>query len=1106
MIIKGIKNSVILFLILIFFTFSHHAHSSNEDAGLITITSASKEIKVYEKMMILQDKEKTLTIDDVTKEENLRRFTQTKKGIPNFGYIDSVYWTVFTLENTSDIEDWYLEISYPPLERVTSFSETTIGDFEEIKLGQTYPFQHRKVSHRNHVFDLKIQPGDSKRIFLRVETGGSMQLPIILWEKEEFIKKTQMEFIYLGIFYGALIAMTLYNLFLYFSLHHRSYLYYVLVISGSIFSNAAMNGLGFQYIWPDLPWFNHRSAIVFIHFGIIACILFTESFLDTNRYFPRFKKIGQLIMALNALNLFIVFFISYKVALNIIIPLMLISIFTIITVGFICLQKGARQARFFLIAWIIFILGIAISALADGAYIPLNFWSKYAVQISATLEVILLSLALADRINILRLEKESAELQARKSQAEAVESLKRADAIKDEFLAITSHELRTPLYGIIGIAESLRDGVEGEITNSMDRQLSMISSSGKRLTNLVNDILDFSKLKHNAIEVNMQQVKLYEIINIVLAICNPLVAGKPINITNKIQKSIPSVRADQDRLIQILYNLIGNAIKYTDHGDISVSAERLENQLKISIADTGKGIPESDLESIFNSFHQVDDTDLREVGGTGIGLSITKKLVELLDGKIEVISTFGVGSTFSFTLPIYEESVMEDEVASSVAADGFIDTFVPSAPIEKLPTHSNKGTSAKILIADDEPVNLQVLINNLSLEGYKVVAASNGEEVLSIVENEDFDLLILDVMMPKLSGFEVTKELRTRHSLTELPILMLTAKTQLYDRVMAFEMGANDYLAKPCDKEELIARVETLINLSKLNKELTEINRSLGEIVKERTSALEETNTNLLSVNEELKNMEESRTLLLSSISHELATPITLIQNYIQAVQEGLIQENNPRYLEMVQQKLNMLNRLTKDLFELSKLKSAHISINFKEISFNKWFEQLTDGLSFDLQRSGRKFISANLSGSRAVITGDVERLSQAFSNVIWNAVKHTLPTTGEINLTAEIVKDTKTDWDWKVRIHISDNGFGIPKESLPFIFERFYQGADNSMKTGANGTGLGLAITKEIIILHNGTIEVVSEMGEGTTFTIELPLRTRNGGMEGSIWRGNEF
>ena len=163
--------------------------------------------------------------------------------------------------------------------------------------------------------------------------------------------------------------------------------------------------------------------------------------------------------------------------------------------------------------------------------------------------------------------------------------------------------------------------------------------------------------------------------------------------------------------------------------------------------------------------------------------------------------------------------------------------------------------------------------------------------------------------------------------------------------------------------------------------------------------------------------MEESRTLLLSSISHELATPITLIQNYIQAVQEGLIQENNPRYLEMVQQKLNMLNRLTKDLFELSKLKSAHISINFKEIAFNKWFEQLTDGLSFDLQRSGRKFISANLSDNRAVITGDVERLSQAFSNVIWNAVRHTLPSTGEIKLTAEIVKDMKTEWDWRLRI-----------------------------------------------------------------------------------------
>ncbi len=441
---------------------------------------------------------------------------------------------------------------------------------------------------------------------------------------------------------------------------------------------------------------------------------------------------------------------------------------------------------------------------------------------------------------------------------------------------------------------------------------------------------------------------------------------------------------------------------------------RYEDQLKISIADTGKGIPESDLKSIFNSFHQVDDTDLREVGGTGIGLSITKRLVELLDGKIEVLSTLGIGSVFSFTLPVFEELVVEEEVASSVATEGFIETFVPSLPLDKLPMDSGKGTSAKILIADDEPVNLQVLINNLTLKGYEVIAASNGEEVLSIVEKEDFDLLILDVMMPKLSGFEVTKELRAQHSLTELPILMLTAKTQLYDKVTAFEMGANDYLAKPCDKEELIARVETLINLSKLNKELTAMNRSLEEIVKERTSALEETNTNLVSVNEELKNMEESRTLLLSSISHELATPITLIQNYIQAVHEGLIQENNPRYLEMVQQKLNMLNRLTKDLFELSKLKSAHISINLKEIAFNEWFEQITDGLSFDLQRSDRKFTTINLFETAVVITGDVERLSQAFSNVVWNAVKHTLPSEGEIKLTAEIVKDKRVNGNGK--------------------------------------------------------------------------------------------
>ena len=192
----------------------------------------------------------------------------------------------------------------------------------------------------------------------------------------------------------------------------------------------------------------------------------------------------------------------------------------------------------------------------------------------------------------------------------------------------------------------------------------------------------------------------------------------------------------------------------------------------------------------------------------------------------------------------------------------------------------------KILLVDDEEDILEFLSYNLKKEGYNVFTANNGKEAVAVAKKENPHLIILDVMMPRLSGYDVAKKLRMQYSLTELPILMLTAKNQLIDRVTSFEVGANDYLAKPCDKEELLARVRTLINLSRLTRELTAINEELEQKVFERTNELEMMNMNLLIVNEELKKVEQSRTMLLSSLSHELGTPITLIQNYIQAVQE----------------------------------------------------------------------------------------------------------------------------------------------------------------------------------------------------------------------------
>jgi two-component system, sensor histidine kinase ChiS len=410
----------------------------------------------------------------------------------------------------------------------------------------------------------------------------------------------------------------------------------------------------------------------------------------------------------------------------------------------------------------------------------------------------------------------SREIQAREA------ALRQANQLKDEFLANTSHELRTPLNGIIGIADSLKEGVAGNLSEKVKWNLAMIVSSGKRLSTLVNDILDFSKLKHKQIDLQLKPVGLREIVDIVLTLSQPLVAKKSVKLNNRIAFDLPPAKADENRLQQILYNLIGNAIKFTEQGHIDIQAQVIQNHLEITVSDTGIGIPENKLERIFESFEQVEGGTAREYGGTGLGLAVTKQLVQLHGGKIWSQSTLEIGSQFTFTLPLSQDSVSEDSVIShppeiQSLTEPEIETAYPPTLITK-----NACTQGqfKILIVDDEAVNRQVVANFLSLQDYNIIQANSGMEAISMIEDGLIpDAILLDVMMPRMTGYEVTKKLRDKWQLTELPILLLTAKNQIEDLVIGLEVGANDYLSKPISKDELLARIKTHLNIKRLREE-----------------------------------------------------------------------------------------------------------------------------------------------------------------------------------------------------------------------------------------------------------------------------------------------
>jgi two-component system sensor histidine kinase ChiS len=412
--------------------------------------------------------------------------------------------------------------------------------------------------------------------------------------------------------------------------------------------------------------------------------------------------------------------------------------------------------------------------------------------------------------------------------------LSRLDALKDEFLAKTSHELRTPLSGIIGIAESLRAGATGSLPASAIRNLDLVVASGRRLASLVNDILDFSRLKNKDLSLHLRPVDLGNVVETVCTVLHPLASGKGIALINTLESSLPLVQADEDRLQQIFFNLIGNGIKFTSAGSLIISAELNNHHLQVVIADTGIGIAQNKLADIFLSFEQVDSAETRIFGGTGLGLSITKDLVELHQGTLEVESKLGKGTTFFLNLPIIRQAA-GDGTSSPCAnryqpphlpvTGNFVEPVVPCREIA--PPSPDAPT---VLAVDDEPVNLQEAVNQLGLAGFKVLTAANGTDALAICQEKLPDLILLDILMPGMSGYQVCQQLRLTHSASNLPIIIVTARNRTTDLLAGFESGANDYLIKPFASGELLARVRSHLQLKESYQTLAENSRLKREI------------------------------------------------------------------------------------------------------------------------------------------------------------------------------------------------------------------------------------------------------------------------------------
>ncbi|HZG82208.1 MAG TPA: ATP-binding protein [Brevibacillus sp.] len=394
------------------------------------------------------------------------------------------------------------------------------------------------------------------------------------------------------------------------------------------------------------------------------------------------------------------------------------------------------------------------------------------------------------------------------------EKLQQEDKRKDEFLVNTSHELRNPLHGIINITQAIIEDTDNPLHEEHKKRLDILLHVSKRLTLMLDDLLDVTRLKENTIRLHEKTISLHSIFAGVFDMARMMLDGKPIALKVEIDDSFPSVRGDENRLIQILFNLVHNAIKFTDEGTITIRATAANGFASIQVEDTGVGIEEKALQTIFQPYEQAELNAIRASGGFGLGLHISKQLVELHGGTLSVQSTPGKGSVFTFTLPLTTDSVSIEESSAPTLTQTSLE--VAAATTDRIPASTKTVSSirkAKIIVVDDDSINLNILSKMLESDQYEVSTATSAQQALSILERKSVDLVISDVMMPHVSGYELTRIIRERFSVLELPVLLLTARNRSQDIVTGFQAGANDYVKKPVDAWDLKARVKALTEL-----------------------------------------------------------------------------------------------------------------------------------------------------------------------------------------------------------------------------------------------------------------------------------------------------
>ncbi|WOV88102.1 ATP-binding protein [Sporosarcina oncorhynchi] len=537
-------------------------------------------------------------------------------------------------------------------------------------------------------------------------------------------------------------------------------------------------------VWSLLFYSSYVTSVIFLMLffkRLLAKSLTSSKWLTVN--FQLFLILYILYIVLLLAGVRSVWSPLFSIIMLVVPMLIAISLFYIV-------RKGTTGAIYLLFAMICIANNIAWASLKSNQllilpYYPFDlilaviffavFWFKQFFQVTEE------SQALADR-------------------------LQRTNDRKDEFLANTSHELRNPLHGIMNISQTIYE-TENQLSEENRKNMETLLTVSKRMSIILNDLMDVQKLKEGGIQLHLTDVDISAVASSVIDTVRFMTKGKDISFHIAISHKFPYVYGDENRLFQILFNLIHNAVKYTECGEIGVTAKMDGKFAVIEVKDAGIGIAQEALTTIFQPYEQVDASMTAMGNGLGLGLAICDELVQLHGGQLTVDSVVNEGSTFTFTIPFGKART------EPITAYRAIESF--KVPLTEQTSAINLEKQPKILIVDDDPVNVSIIEQIMTANEFTVQTCLSGEAALELLNKGKWDLVITDVMMPRMSGYELTEKIRERFTIAELPILLLTARSQLEDVQTGFHYGANDYITKPVDRVELIIRVKALTNLRK---------------------------------------------------------------------------------------------------------------------------------------------------------------------------------------------------------------------------------------------------------------------------------------------------